>query len=302
MRELKFTQWNQDYINALSDEDYNLLKSADVDLTHRLQDFLTAYDFHPDEYGDERYVNAQELSDRVFSDFVDEEEFCVKFDDDTKTIGVNIRGGWMRQVHTSTLRWVKLHDVPRIIDRYSDSIYQDRKPDQFNAVHQLVKTYREYMTMISRIQSEARFEILANIFKKVDRIDNRYRLNLSPWIPKLVELYKFLIPQILEWVQEYENDIRLTPLDLGGLMKTPGHGGAIDIQQTPIKFMQQLEEFKKWLNQFDGIRSRVENYKIEGGQLLLQETEPLLEVKEQSVEKIESLLTHFYDMQFSVHL
>ena len=152
MRELKFTQWNQDNINALSDEDYNLLKSADVDLTHRLQDFLTAYDFHPDEYGDERYVNAQELSDRVFSDFVDEAEFCVKFDDDTKTIGVNIRGGWMRQVHTSTLRWVKLHDVPRIINHYSDSIYQDKTPNQLQTVKQLVTNQREYMTMLDSME------------------------------------------------------------------------------------------------------------------------------------------------------
>ena len=299
MRKLNFTQWNQDYIEALSDENYNALKSAEIELANRLEEFLTAYGIFPDEYQDERYIHPQELSPNVFGSLVDEEEYCVKFDEHTSLRNVlSTRDGKRYRIHTSTLRWIKLHDVPRVVDRYSDSIYKHKNADQFNAVHQLVTTYRQYMA----IESENSFEMLGKIFKKIDIIDKRYHLNLSPWIPNLVELYKGLIPQILKWVQAYENNIRLTPLDLGGLMKTPGHGGAINIQHTPFKFMNQLEEFKEWLNRFDGIRCRFENHEIEGGQLLLQETEPLLEVKEQAVGKIESLLTHFYEMQFSVHL
>ena len=56
MRELKFTHWNQDYINALSDDGYNLLKRSEVDLANRLQDFLAVYDIRPDEYRGERYI------------------------------------------------------------------------------------------------------------------------------------------------------------------------------------------------------------------------------------------------------
>ena len=297
MRELNFTQWNQDYIEALSDENYNALKSAEIELANQLQDFLTAYDIRPDAYQGECYIRPLDLSHGVFSKGINEEEFCVKFDEHILH-GVKLSGGGLYQVGTSGLRWIKLSDVPRIIDRYSDSIYKHKTADQFNAVHQLVTTYRQYMA----IESENSFEMLGKIFKKIDIIDKRYHLNLSPWIPNIVELYKGLIPQILKWVQAYENNIRLTPLDLGGLMKTPGHGGAINIQHTPFKFMNQLEEFKEWLNRFDGIRCQFENHEIEGGQLLLQETEPLLEVKEQAVGKIESLLTHFYEMQFSVHL
>ena len=151
MRELKFTHWNQDYINALSDDGYNLLKRSEVDLANQLQDFLAAYDIRPDEYNDEYYINSQELL-HVFYSFVDLEEFCLKFDEDKILNGVKLKGGWMRQIHTTGLRWIKLHDVPRIIDCYLDSICQDKTADQLQAVNQLVEKHRGYMTMLKSME------------------------------------------------------------------------------------------------------------------------------------------------------
>ena len=153
MKALNFTRWNQDYIKALSDEDYNLLKNTEMELTNCLNAFLDAYDICPDEYRNDLYINAQELSPSVFGSFVDEKEFCVKFDEYILH-GVKSRGGGRYQVGTSGLRWIKLSDVPRVIDRYSDSIYQDKKPAQLYAVNQLVTKHREYMTMIDSIEQE----------------------------------------------------------------------------------------------------------------------------------------------------
>ena len=113
MRALNFTHWNQDYINALSDEDYDTLKSAEDDLANKLQVFLDAYDVRPDEYQGERYINAQELSPSVFRKGIDEEEFCVKFDEHI-LYGVKMRYVGRGQVGTSGLRWIKLSDVPRV--------------------------------------------------------------------------------------------------------------------------------------------------------------------------------------------
>ena len=153
MRVLNFTHWNQDYINALSDEDYSLLKNAEIELANQLQGFLAAYDIHPDEYRRERYINAQELSPSVLGSLVDEEEFCVKFDEYILH-GVKSGRGGMYQVGTSGLRWIKLSDVPRIVDRYSDSIYQDKPPAQLHAVNQLVTKQQEYMIMMESIEQE----------------------------------------------------------------------------------------------------------------------------------------------------
>ena len=154
MRELNFTHWNQDYINALSDEDYDILKRAEKDLANRLQVFLDAYDFRPDEYQGERYIHSQELSPRVFGSLVDEKEYCIKFDEDTILQGVRSGHAGMVRIHTSTLRWIKLSDVPRIVDRYSDSIYQNKTPARLHAVNQLVTKQREYMAILNSIGQE----------------------------------------------------------------------------------------------------------------------------------------------------
>ena len=153
MKELYFTHWNQGYIKALSDEDYNLLKSTEIELADRLEEFLTAYGIFPDEYQGERYIHPQELSPNVFGSLVDEEEYCVKFDEHTSLRNVkSTRDGKRYSIHTSSLRWIKLSDVPRIAVRYSDSVYQDKKPAQLHAVNQLVTKQREYMTMIDSIE------------------------------------------------------------------------------------------------------------------------------------------------------
>ena len=169
MRVLNFTHWNQDYIKALPDEDYDTLKRAEEDLTNRLQVFLDAYDFRPDEYQGERYIHAQELSPRVFGSIVDEKEYCIKFDEHTILHGVRSGHAGMVQIHTGSLRWIKLSDVPRIVDRYSDSIYQDKTPAQLQAVNQLVTKQQEYMAMLDSIEqeipiSEIRTETNRNIY------------------------------------------------------------------------------------------------------------------------------------------
>ena len=150
MRELNFTHWNQDYINALSDENYNALKSVEIDLANQLQDFLAAYDIRPDEYQGKRYIHPLNLSPGVFRKGINEEEFCVKFDEFILH-GVKMGHGGTYQVGTSGLRWIKITDIPKIVDRYSDSIYQDKTPAQLQAVNQLVKKHREYMAMLDSI-------------------------------------------------------------------------------------------------------------------------------------------------------
>lgn len=153
MKALNFTRWNQDYINALSDEDYNLLKGTEIELTNCLNALLDAYDIRPDEYLGECYVRSLDLSPGVFRKGINEKEFCVKFDEHTLH-GVKLSGGGRYQVGTSGLRWIKLSDVPRVIDRYSDSIYQNKKPAQLYAANQLVTKQREYMAMLDSIEQE----------------------------------------------------------------------------------------------------------------------------------------------------
>lgn len=153
MRELNFTHWNQDYINALSDENYDALKSVEIDLANRLEEFLTVYGISPNEYRDECYIHSQELSPSVFGSLVDEDEFCVKFDESILH-GVKMGYGGTYQVGTSNLRWIKLSDVPRVVDRYSDSIYQDKTPAKLHAVNQLVTKQQEYKAMLDSIEQE----------------------------------------------------------------------------------------------------------------------------------------------------
>ena len=155
MRELNFTDWNQGTINALSDADYNLLKRAEIDLTSQLRDFLTAYNIYPDEYRGERYIHPLDLSPNVFSGAVDEEEFCVKFGKPTILHHVkSSRDGRRYRIHTSSLRWIKLSDVPKIINRYWDSVYRDNPSDRLQAVDQLVVKQREYTTMLNHIDQK----------------------------------------------------------------------------------------------------------------------------------------------------
>ena len=155
MRELNFTHWKQDYINALSDEDYDTLKSAEIELANRLEEFLTAYGICPDEYQGERYIHPLDVSPGVFSRGINEDEFCVKFDEHTTLRNVlSTRDGQRYQIATFSLRWIKLGDVPRIVDRYSDSIYQDKPPALLHAVNQLVKKQQEYMAMLDSIEQE----------------------------------------------------------------------------------------------------------------------------------------------------
>ena len=155
MRELNFSHRNQDYINALSYEDYNVLKRTEIELADRLQDFLAAYNICPDEYQGERYIHPLDLSPGVFSRGINEAEFCVKFEKHKILHGVkSSRDGKMYQMHTGTLRWIKLNDIPRIISRYWDSLYQDKTPEQLQAVRQLLIKQREYMTMIDGIESK----------------------------------------------------------------------------------------------------------------------------------------------------
>ena len=157
MRELNFTDWNQDDINALSDEDYNLLKRAEIGLTNQLQDFLIAYNIYPDEYRGERYIHPLDLSPNVFSRLVNEEEFCVKFGEPTILRHVkSSRDGRMYRIHTGSLRWIKLSDVPKIINRYWNSAYRDKTPDQLQAMDQLVVKQREYMTMLDCIEQKTK--------------------------------------------------------------------------------------------------------------------------------------------------
>ena len=150
MRSLNFTQWNPDYINALSDKDYNGLKSTEANLANRLQDFLTAYDIRPNEYQGEHYIDVLELSLEVFDKDINE-EFCVKFDKDI-LYGVKSGRGGTSQVATSPLSWIKLSDVPKIVNLYSDSIYRDKTPEQLQVVDRLVAKQREYMTMLDSIE------------------------------------------------------------------------------------------------------------------------------------------------------
>lgn len=154
MRELKFSHRNQDYINALSYEDYHVLKRTEIKLAHRLQYFLTAYNICPDEYQGEYYIRPLDLSPGVFSRGINEAEFCVKFEEDTILHGVKSGRGGMYVVHTGSLRWIKLNDVPRITDRYWNSVRQDKTLEQLQAVRQLVTKQREYMTMIDGIESK----------------------------------------------------------------------------------------------------------------------------------------------------
>lgn len=154
MKELNFTHWNQDYINTLSNEDYDVLKGTEVELTDRLQDFLTAYDIRPDEYRGKRYIHAQELSPNVFSSIVDEAEFCVRFEAHTTLRGVRCARAGMIRMDTHGLKWIKLGDVPRVIDRYSDSIYRNKTPEQLQVVDQLVIKQREYMTLLDSIHQK----------------------------------------------------------------------------------------------------------------------------------------------------
>ena len=37
-----------------------------------------------------------------------------------------------------SLRWIKLNDIPKIIGRYWDSLYQDKTAEQLHAVRQLL--------------------------------------------------------------------------------------------------------------------------------------------------------------------
>ena len=148
MRELNFTDWNQDYIEALSDENYDALKSVEIDLANQLEEFLTAYSIFPDEYLGERYINAQELS---FGHLVDEEEYCVKFDEDTLRNVKSTRDGQRYRIATFNLRWIKFSDIPRVVDRYLGSVYQDKTPAKLRAVNQLVTKQREYMAMLDSI-------------------------------------------------------------------------------------------------------------------------------------------------------
>lgn len=155
MRELNFSDWNQHDINVLSDEDYNLLKHAEIGLVDQLQDFLTAYDIYPDEYRGERYIHPLDLSPGVFSRGINEEEFRVKFSKPTILRHVkSSRDGRMYQIHTGSLRWIKLSDVPKIINRYWDSVYRDKTFDQLQAVDQLVVKQREYTTMLENIEQK----------------------------------------------------------------------------------------------------------------------------------------------------
>ena len=155
MKELNFTHWNQDYINALSDEDYDTLKRAEEDLANRLEEFLTAYGIFPDEYQGERYIHPQELSPNVFGSLVDEEKYCVKFDEHTTLRNVlSTRDGQRYRIAAFNLRWIKLGDVPRVVDRYSGSVYQDKPPAQLYAVNQLVTKQQEYMIMLDSIEQE----------------------------------------------------------------------------------------------------------------------------------------------------
>ena len=155
VKELNFTDWNQDDINMLSDEDYNLLKGVEIGLANQLQDFLAAYDIYPDEYQGERYIHPLDLSPNVFSRSVNEEEFCVKFGEPTILRHVkSSRDGRMYRIDTGSLRWIRLSDVPKIIDHYWDSAYRDKTPDQLQAVDQLVVKQREYRTILDRIDQK----------------------------------------------------------------------------------------------------------------------------------------------------
>ena len=154
MRELNFTQWNQDYIEALSNENYNSLKSVEIEIANRLEKFLTAYGIFPNEYQDERYIHAQELSPRVFGSLVDEEEYCVKFDEDTLRNVKSTRDGQRYRIASFNLRWIKLSDVPRVVDRYSGSVYQNKTPAKLHAVNQLVTKQQEYVAMLNSIEQE----------------------------------------------------------------------------------------------------------------------------------------------------
>lgn len=155
MRALNFTQWNPDDIEALSDENYKSLKSVEIEVANWLEEFLTAYGLFPDAYQGDRYIYPQELSPRVFCSLVDEEEYCVKFDKHTSLRNVkSTRDGQRYRIHTFSLRWIKLSDVPRIVDRYSDSIYQDKTPAQLHAVNQRVTKQREYIAMLDSIGQE----------------------------------------------------------------------------------------------------------------------------------------------------
>ncbi len=155
MRELNFADWNQDYINVLSDEDYNLLKRAEIGLANQLQDFLTAYDIHYDEYHGKRYIHPLDLSPGVFSRGINEEKFCVKFGEPTILRHVkSSRDGRMYQIHTGSLRWIKLSDVPKIINHYWDSIYRDKDLDQLQTVDRLVVKQKEYMIMLDNIEQK----------------------------------------------------------------------------------------------------------------------------------------------------
>ena len=157
VRDLNFTDWNQDDINVLSDEDYNLLKGVEIGLANQLQDFLTAYDIYPDEYQGERYIQPLDLSPNVFSRLVNEEEFCVKFSKPTILRHVkSSRDERMYQIHTGSLRWIKLSDVPKIINRYWASVYRDKTFDQLQAVDQLVVKQREYTTMLENIEQKTK--------------------------------------------------------------------------------------------------------------------------------------------------
>ena len=98
----------------------------EIELANWLEEFLTAYGIFPYEYRGERYIHAQDFSPNVFGSLVDEEEHCFKFEE-----------------HTS-LR----------VDRYSDSIYQDKTPAQLHAVNQLVTKQQEYRAMLDSIEQE----------------------------------------------------------------------------------------------------------------------------------------------------
>ena len=154
MRELNFTQWNPDYIEALSDKNYKSLKSVEIELANRLEEFLTAYGIFPYEYQGDRYIHAQELSPSVFGSLVDEEEYCVKFDEDIVRNVKSTRDGQRYQIATFNLRWIKLSNVPRVVDRYSGSVYQDKPPAKLHAVNQLVTKQREYVAMLDSIEQE----------------------------------------------------------------------------------------------------------------------------------------------------
>lgn len=98
--------------------------------------------------------DAQELSPSVFGSLVDEDEYCVKFDEDTLRNVKSTRDGQRYRIASFNLTWIKLSDVPKVVDRYSGSVYQNKTPAKLHAMNQLVTKQRKYIAMLESRKSQ----------------------------------------------------------------------------------------------------------------------------------------------------